>query len=74
MRSIIEAAWENRDLLNQAETIQAIEHVIEEIDKGLLRVAEPTDNGDWIVNEWVKKAVVMYFPIRKMETIEVGPF
>lgn len=74
MRSIIEAAWDNRDLLNQAETIQAIEHVIEEIDKGLLRVAEPTDNGDWIVNEWVKKAVVMYFPIRKMETIEVGPF
>jgi 2,3,4,5-tetrahydropyridine-2-carboxylate N-succinyltransferase len=74
MRSIIEAAWENRDLLNQAETIQAIEHVIEEIDKGLLRVAEPTDDGDWIVNEWVKKAVVMYFPIRKMETIEVGPF
>jgi 2,3,4,5-tetrahydropyridine-2-carboxylate N-succinyltransferase len=74
MRSIIEAAWENRALLSQTETIDAINHVIEDIDKGLLRVAEPTDSGEWIVNEWVKKAVVMYFPIRKMETIEVGPF
>jgi 2,3,4,5-tetrahydropyridine-2-carboxylate N-succinyltransferase len=74
MRSIIEAAWENRELLNQQETIKAIEHVIEEIDKGIIRVAEPTESGEWIVNEWVKKAVVMYFPIRKMETIEVGPF
>lgn len=74
MRSIIEAAWENRELLNNPETIQAIEHVIEEIDKGLIRVAEPLENGEWVVNEWVKKAVVLYFPIRKMETIEVGPF
>lgn len=74
MRSIIEAAWDNRELLTQPETIKAIEHVIEEIDKGIIRVAEPTDSGEWIVNEWVKKAVVMYFPIRKMETIEVGPF
>jgi 2,3,4,5-tetrahydropyridine-2-carboxylate N-succinyltransferase len=74
MRSSIEAAWENRELLSQAETIDAINQVIEDIDKGLLRVAEPTDSGEWIVNEWVKKAVVMYFPIRKMETIELGPF
>jgi len=74
MRSIIEAAWENRELLTIPETISAIEQVIEEIDKGTLRVAEPLENGDWQVNEWVKKAVVMYFPIRKMETIEVGPF
>lgn len=74
MRAIIEAAWENRSLLNEATTIQAIEHVIEEIDKGRLRVAEPIENGDWQVNEWVKKAVILYFPIRKMETIEVGPF
>jgi len=74
MRTIIEAAWENRDLLSKPETIEAIEHVIESIDKGHLRVAEPMDNGEWQVNEWVKKAVVMYFPIRKMETIEVGPF
>lgn len=74
MRSLIEAAWEDRSLLSNKETIEAIEHVIEEIDKGLLRVAEPTEAGDWQVNEWVKKAVVLYFPIRKMETIEVGPF
>lgn len=74
MRSIIEAAWEDRSLLESAETRAAIEHVIEDIDKGRLRVAEPKDDGTWQVNEWVKKAVVMYFPIRKMETIEVGPF
>ncbi len=74
MRSIIEEAWENRELLKDSKTIEAIEQVIEEIDKGRLRVAEPDDSGNWIVNEWVKKAVVLYFPIRKMETIEVGPF
>jgi len=74
MRSIIESAWENRELLKENQTVEAIIHVIEELDKGIIRVAEPTDSGDWIVNEWVKKAVVMYFPIRKMETIEVGPF
>ena len=74
MRSKIEEAWENRDLLNNAVYQSAIETVIEDLDKGLLRVAEPTDNGEWIVNEWIKKAVVLYFPIRQMETIEVGPF
>jgi 2,3,4,5-tetrahydropyridine-2-carboxylate N-succinyltransferase len=74
MRTIIEAAWENRELLKDSETIAAIEAVIEDLDKGKLRVAEPLANGEWQVNEWVKKAVVMYFPIRKMETIEVGPF
>ena len=74
MRSTIEKAWENRALLNDSETVKTIETVIEEIDKGRIRVAEPTENGEWKVNEWVKKAVVLYFPIRKMETISVGPF
>lgn len=74
MRSIIESAWENRELLKDEKTVQTIEQVIEDIDKGKLRVAEPLADGTWRVNEWVKKAVVMYFPIRKMETIEVGPF
>ena len=74
MQSIIESAWENRDLLKESATIKAIETVIELLDKGLLRVAEPTSDGSWIVNEWVKKAVILYFPIRTMETIEVGPF
>lgn len=73
MQEIIESAWENRELLELKETQQAIEQVVEQIDAGKLRVAEPTGNG-WKVNEWVKKAVVLYFPIRKMETIEVGPF
>lgn len=74
MRSIIEEAWENRELLKNERTIKAIEDVIDSLDKGTIRVAEPTQDGTWKVNEWVKKAVVMYFPIRKMETIEVGPF
>lgn len=74
MRSIIEAAWEDRSKLNDPATLEAINTVIDEIDRGLLRVAEPNDDGTWTVNEWVKKAVVLYFPIRKMETIEVGPF
>jgi 2,3,4,5-tetrahydropyridine-2-carboxylate N-succinyltransferase len=74
MRTIIEKAWENRELLKDKSVVNTINEVIELIDKGVLRVAEPLDNGKWQVNEWVKKAVVMYFPIRKMETIEVGPF
>ena len=74
MRSTIENAWEDRSLLQDKNTILAIEHVIEELDKGIIRVAEPNENGEWITNEWVKKAVILYFPIRKMETIEVGPF
>jgi 2,3,4,5-tetrahydropyridine-2,6-dicarboxylate N-succinyltransferase len=69
----IEQAWDNRELLKEKTTQQAIEAVIEEIDKGRLRTAEPVGD-DWKVNEWVKKAVVLYFPIRQMETIEVGPF
>lgn len=68
----IEAAWENRALLSVAETITAIEAVIEALDKGKLRVAEPTAGG-WQVNEWVKKAVILYFPIRKMTTLNAGP-
>ena len=74
MKSIIEKAWEDRSLLSSKITIEAINHVIEEIDKGIIRVSEPDMNGNWVVNEWVKKAVVLYFPIRQMETIEVGPF
>lgn len=74
MRSTIEKAWDNRELLKEQHTQDVIAHVIEDIDRGILRVAEPNENGEWIVNEWVKKAVVMYFPIRQMEVIEVGPF
>jgi 2,3,4,5-tetrahydropyridine-2,6-dicarboxylate N-succinyltransferase len=73
LQQIIEQAWENRDLLKENNTIEAVRAVIEELDKGRLRVAEPVGN-DWKVNEWVKKAVLMYFPIQAMKTIEVGPF
>jgi 2,3,4,5-tetrahydropyridine-2-carboxylate N-succinyltransferase len=73
LRLKIEEAWNNRELLKTKETQHAIREVIELLDKGSLRVAEP-DGENWKVNEWVKKAVVLYFPIQKMETIEVGPF
>ena len=72
MKSIIEAAWEDRSLLEKEETQNAIRGVIQQLDLGQLRVAEPTAKG-WQVNEWVKKAVVLFFPIQKMETIEAGP-
>ena len=73
LQSIIEKAWENRALLQEETTISAIRNVIDLLDNGKLRVAEPTTDG-WQVNEWVKKAVVMYFPIQKMETWEAGIF
>ena len=68
MREIIEAAWNDKSLLKKENTIKAIHAVIEDLDNGILRVAEPTNNG-WLVNEWVKKAVVLYFQIQKMKTI-----
>jgi 2,3,4,5-tetrahydropyridine-2,6-dicarboxylate N-succinyltransferase len=71
LRSIIEEAWDNREKLKESKTLKAIEAVIEKLDKGELRVAEPAGN-EWQVNEWVKKAVVLYFPTRKMETIKAG--
>lgn len=73
MKEIIESAWEDRSLLSENETRQAIFETIELLDKGKLRTAEPIDGG-WKVNDWVKKAVILYFPTQKMETIEVGPF
>jgi 2,3,4,5-tetrahydropyridine-2-carboxylate N-succinyltransferase len=73
LQSIIEKAWENRTLLQEENTTKTIREVIALLDSGTLRVAEPTSNG-WQVNEWVKKAVVMYFPIQKMETWEAGIF
>jgi 2,3,4,5-tetrahydropyridine-2-carboxylate N-succinyltransferase len=73
IQTLIEQAWENRQLLQEEKTINAIQDVIEMLDAGKLRVAEPDGEG-WKVNEWVKKAVVLYFPIRKMETLEAGIF
>ena len=73
LRETIEHAWDNRPMLQDKKTIEAIEKVVALLDEGTIRVAEPTPDG-WQVNEWVKKAVVLYFPIRKMETHEVGIF
>ena len=80
-RSLIEAAWEDRSMLKDKEVQDAVRGVLDQLDQGLLRVAEPmaTPNnpetdGQWQVNDWVKKAVILYFPIAQMETIEVGPF
>ncbi|MBT8316876.1 MAG: 2,3,4,5-tetrahydropyridine-2,6-dicarboxylate N-succinyltransferase [Lutibacter sp.] len=73
LRKIIEQTWDNRELLAEKESQNAIRKVISLLDVGALRVAEPKNNS-WQVNEWVKKAVVLYFPIQKMETMEVGIF
>ena len=71
-KSIIEKAWEDQELLEEIKTQECINAIIEEIDKGRLRTAEPTTNG-WQINDWVKKAIILYFPIRKMNTTEIGP-
>ena len=73
LRQIIENAWDNREQLTNAKVQDAIRKVIDLLDAGELRVAEPVNDG-WQVNEWVKKAVVLYFPIQKMETLEAGIF
>lgn len=72
MKEKIEKAWDDRSLLQESAYQEAVFSVIEDLDKGKLRVAEP-DGDNWKVNDWVKKAVVMYFPLRKMETFEAGP-
>ena len=85
MHEMIELAWNDRNLLRDADVVNHIETVIEKLDRGEIRVAEPviSDKGpstalgvtvqEWKVNDWVKKAVIMYFPIRQMHTIELGP-
>jgi 2,3,4,5-tetrahydropyridine-2-carboxylate N-succinyltransferase len=72
LKAIIEKAWNDRDQLKNKETQDAVNKVITLLDKGELRVAEPIGD-DWKVNEWIKKAVILYFPLQKMETIKVGP-
>ena len=66
--------WSNRDLLKEPENIEFIKSIIEEVDKGRLRVAEPQEDGTWLVNEALKKAIILYFPIQKMEVLEAGIF
>lgn len=73
LKQLIEKAWDDRSLIQQADVQAGIRSVVEKLDKGEIRVAEPVAGG-WQVNEWIKKAVILYFPIQQMETIEVGPF
>lgn len=74
LRTTVERAWDDRTLLQDDTTKAAIREVVELIDKGLLRTAEPVDlaRSQWRVNEWVKKAVILYFPIQKMRTMRAG--
>lgn len=71
MKELIEEAWVNRELLKNPKTQSAIKEIIEQLDKGKIRVAEPVGD-DWKVNEWVKKAVLMYFPIMEMKNMSAG--
>ena len=74
LKKIIEQAWENRELLSEEPVRQAVRQVVELVDKGQLRTAEPVDpaKSEWKVNEWVKKAVILYFPIQPMRKMEAG--
>ncbi len=73
LKEIIERAWEERSLLEEKVTCEAISEVVSLLDKGEIRVAEKS-NGQWVVNEWVKKAVILYFPTNKMEVLDSGIF
>ena len=72
LKSIIEKAWDDRSLLKTEETQNTVFQIVELLDKGKIRVAEPVGT-EWKVNEWIKKAVIMYFPLRQMEVMEAGP-
>ncbi|MGI9542685.1 MAG: 2,3,4,5-tetrahydropyridine-2,6-dicarboxylate N-succinyltransferase [Cyclobacteriaceae bacterium] len=73
LKQIVEHAWDNREALNDPATKDAINEIIARLDQGKIRVAHPVD-GVWQVNDWIKKAVILYFPLRSMEKMEVGPF
>ena len=68
MKEIIEKAWENRSLLENLKTVESVRDVIKKLDNGEIRIAEKLE-GNWVVNEWIKKAVVLYFPIQKMKSL-----
>lgn len=73
LQNLILEAWSNRDLLKEATYSDAVRAVIEDVDKGRLRVASP-EGDKWVVNEWVKQAILMYFGIQQMQTWELPPF
>jgi 2,3,4,5-tetrahydropyridine-2,6-dicarboxylate N-succinyltransferase len=74
IQTLIEAAWNDRTLLQLPETKNAVQTVVQQLDTGQIRVAEPLPDGSWFTHEWIKKAVLLYFPLQEMQTIEVGPF
>jgi len=79
LQKLIDEAWNNRELLKDETYTDAIRNVIDKVDEGTLRVAEPDINSDnneasWKVNEWVKQAILLYFAIQKMETYSLPPF
>lgn len=74
LKTLIEEAWEDRERLKDKPVREAVNRVVAMLDRGELRVAEPLAGGDWQVNTWVKKAVILFFPLQEMQTIEVGPF
>jgi len=73
VEEIINRAWEDKSLLKDETTVMTIRKVIDKLTDGTLRVAENKGNG-WVVNEWIKKAVLLYFPIQKIEVIDAFPF
>ncbi len=73
LRTLIESAWEDRTLIHDKEIAVAVKTIVDDLDNGKRRIAEPTNDG-WVVNDWLKKAVILYFPLMKMQLIEVGPF
>jgi len=73
LKKRIEQAWEDRSLIKNRDVASAVNTVIADLDHGKRRIAEPVGD-DWKVNEWLKKAVILYFPLMKMQLIEVGPF
>jgi len=72
-KALIQEAWNDRELLKHIDYLQAVREVIEDLDKGRLRVAEHTADG-WKVNEWIKQSILMYFAVQKMETFTLPPF
>ncbi len=74
LQRTIEAAWNDRSLLADPAVITAVQEVLEMLDAGQVRIAEPDGEGGWRVHEWIKKAVVLYFPLQQMQTIELGPY
>ena len=73
LKKLILEAWENRELLKENKYKEAVKETIDLLDNGKIRVAEKI-NGEWIVNEWIKQAILLYFPIQEMQVMEVGPF